>query len=200
MVTKSRMPMKVSLLASVALFCVAGLAGAQDAASENRAAKEQLEFAERVVQDAENLSRNLLSQLNEAKGGEDGKGDVILAECLSTVLSQVNARLGPSDQEPEQLPQGSARRRLANLRQAVRTGDDQQRETEYAMFLAFAEDFKELRKEGRCLDSDEDAYEVGASRVVSVVDEGVPVENPSTLTVAPSVTVPLTPPPSSPSD
>jgi hypothetical protein len=173
-----------------------GLAVAQDEAEQQseeegevdvrrRAAltpEEQLAEGERIATRGTQLSRRLQTMLDEARR----ERDIILVTCLDDKLTQVNANLRTLTQ------------RLESHRQAIDGQDPGRRDHEFTVITVLGQKFDVLEQEAnQCLG--QDVFETGATRVTSVIDPDVPVEDPVVTPVPTPAPVPFIPPPASPS-
>ena len=180
----------IALVVGIALGATGfGLAIAQDASDEEsggevpvrRAAnvmpQERLDEATRIRERGEQISRRLLSQLDEARR----ERDIIRVTCLNDKLTQVNAH------------RRSASDRLERLVEADQIGDRERAQHEYTVLTVLGQQFRVLEAEANgCIG--QDIFETGTTRVITDIDPETPDEH-LRLPVPPAVVVPAIPPP-----
>ena len=179
----------IVLLVGLALGATGfGLAIAQDASDEaggevpvrrqaNVLPQERLDEATSIAQRGDQISRRVLSQLDEARR----ERDIIRVTCLNDKLTQINAH------------RRSAGDRLDRLVEADQIGDRERAQHEYTVITVLGQQFRVLEAEANgCIG--QDIFETGTTRIVTDIDpatpdEGLEVENP------PPPDVPAVPPP-----
>jgi hypothetical protein len=143
--------------------------------------EEQVAEGERINTRGTQLSRRLQTMLDEARR----ERDIILVTCLDDKLTQVNANLRTLVQ------------RLESHRAALDGGDPGRRDHEFTVITVLGQKFDVLEQEAnQCLG--QDVFETGATRVTSVIDPDVPVEDPAVVPMPAPDPVPYIPPPASP--
>lgn len=141
--------------------------------------EEQIAEGERINTRGTQLSRRLQTMLDEARR----ERDIILVTCLDDKLTQVNANLRTLAQRIEQHREALA--------------DASRRDHEFTVITVLGQKFDVLEQEAnQCLG--QDVFETGATRVTSVIDPDVPVEDPGVLPMPAPTPVPYIPPPASP--
>jgi len=183
----------VALLVGLALGAMGfGLAIAQDAGNEaggevpvrrqaNVLPQERLDEASNIVQRGEQISRRVLSMLDEARR----ERDIIRVTCLNDKLTQINAH------------RRSANDRFERLVEADQIADRDRAQHEYTVLTVLGQQFRVLEGEANgCIG--QDIYETGTTRIVTDIDPSTPDEGlaipepdgPAVPTIPPPYTVP----------
>ncbi len=192
----------IALIVGIALGAMGfGLAIAQDGASgggdessdgsddgelpvQQRArltAEQQLEEAQSIEERGTQISRRVLSMLDEARR----ERDIIRVTCLNDKLTQINAH------------RRTLESRSRNLQEANTTGDSERRNHEFTVITVLGQHFRTLEQEANaCIG--QDIFETGTTRVVTTIDPATPEEDLVVLPVD-GHQVPFIPPPASPS-
>jgi hypothetical protein len=148
-----------------------GIAVAQDGASDDDAelpvrrrvvlsADEQLAEGARIEETGTDLSRRLLSMLDEARRDRD----IIRVTCLNDKLTQTNAHIR------------TVQSRRSNLQEAVTTNDDNRRNHEFTVLTVLGQHFRTLEQEANACVG-QDLFETGSTRVDVEVDPSTPEED-----------------------
>ncbi len=126
--------------------------------------EEQLEQARVIYARGEDLSRRVQSMLDEARQ----ERDIIRVTCINDKLTQVNANLRTAEQ------------RISQLEDAIAAEDSGRRNHEFTVIIVLGQKFVVLDREAvQCIGNE--IYETGATRVITEIDPGAPVENPSAI-------------------
>lgn len=172
----------IALLVGVALGAMGfGIAIAQDAASDDAeeqtgavgeegelpvrrraqlGPEEQLAEAQRIEERGTQISRRVLSMLDEARR----ERDIIRVTCLNDKLTQINAH------------RRTLENRLESLQEAIDTGDGERRNHEFTVITVIGQHFRTLEQEaGSCIG--QDIFETGTTRVVTDIDPSTPEED-----------------------
>jgi hypothetical protein len=172
-----------------------GLAIAQDAANEappeettgelpvtrraQLSSAEQVAEAEATETRGTNISRRVLTMLDEARR----ERDIIRVTCLNDKLTQINAHLR------------TLQSRRENLQDAVNTGDESRRNHEFTVITVLGQHFRTLEQEANACVG-QDIYETGTTRVVVDIDPSTPEEDLVIRDPGPPE-IPFIPPPAS---
>lgn len=185
----------IALIVGIALGAMGfGLAIAQDGASDDASGddgdlpartqarltpEEQLAEAQAIDERGSQISRRVLSMLDEARR----ERDIIRVTCLNDKLTQINAH------------RRTLESRLRNLQEANTTGDSERRNHEFTVITVLGQHFRTLEQEANaCIG--QDIFETGTTRVVTDIDPSTPDEDLIVLPVDPPE-VPFIPPASS---
>ncbi len=143
-------------------------------------ASEQVAEAQATEERGTQISRRVLSMLDEARR----ERDIIRVTCLNDKLTQINAHLR------------TLQSRRESLQEAVNTGDESRRNHEFTVITVLGQHFRTLEQEANaCIG--QDIFETGTTRVVVDIDPTTPEED---LVVQDpgQPDVPFIPPPASP--
>ena len=142
---------------------------------------EQLAEAERVGQEAQQLSRRVSAMLDEARQDRD----IIRVTCLNDKLTQINANIRTLEN------------RIDNLQASVDSADRDRGGHEFTVISVLDQKLNLLEREAsQCIG--EDIFETGATTVTTEIDEGTPTDDPTVIPLTPpSSPVPYIPPPAS---
>lgn len=188
----------IALIVGVALGAMGfGIAIAQDEASDDTpgsdedaelegvrrrvqlSPEEQVAEATRLEERGTNISRRVLSMLDEARR----ERDIIRVTCLNDKLTQVNARLRQLQSRKE------------NLQEAVNIGDGERRNHEFTVITVIGQSFRTLEQEANaCIG--QDIFETGTTRVVTDIDPSTPDED-LVIREPEGPVIPFIPPPAS---
>jgi hypothetical protein len=188
----------IALIVGVALGAMGfGIAIAQDEASDDTpgsdedaelegvrrrvqlSPEEQVAEATRLEERGTNISRRVLSMLDEARR----ERDIIRVTCLNDKLTQVNARLRQLQSRKE------------NLQEAVNIGDGERRNHEFTVITVIGQSFRTLEQEANaCIG--QDIFETGTTRVVTDIDPSTPDED-LVIREPEGPSIPFIPPPAS---
>jgi hypothetical protein len=145
-------------------------------------AADQLAQAETIQNRAKALATRMTKMLDEARRDKD----IMRANCINQKLTEVNATVRNIEQ------------RSKSLSEAAAAGDDGRRNHEYTVLSVLSQRVDSLERDAaQCLG--QSLYEPGESQIITTIEEGSPVYDP-TLTVAPPAIIPtfVIPPPLSP--
>lgn len=146
-------------------FAASGSGETPEVGTEIRAgmtSEEMVAEARRIVDQGEQLSRQMLSNLDEARRD----GDIIRVTCVNDKLTQVNAHRSTVEQ------------RLENLEDAIQGADISRRNHEYTVIVVIGQHLVSLDQEAlACIG--EDIFETGTTQVTTTVDTATPVEDTS---------------------
>lgn len=142
---------------------------------------EQLAEAERVGEEAQQLSRRVSAMLDEARQDRD----IIRVTCLNDKLTQINANIRTLEN------------RTDNLQASVDSADRDRGGHEFTVISVLDQKLNLLEREAsQCIG--EDIFETGATTVTTEIDEGTPTDDPTAIPATPpSSPVPYIPPPAS---
>ena len=142
---------------------------------------EQLAEAQRVGEEAQQLSRRVSSMLDEARQ----ERDIIRVTCLNDKLTQINANIRTLEN------------RTDNLQASVDSADTDRGGHEFTVISVLDQKLNLLEREAsQCIG--EDIFETGATTVTTEIDEGSPTDDPTVIPATPpSSPVPYIPPPAS---
>jgi len=142
--------------------------------------EEQRAEAERIETRGTQISRRVMSMLDEARR----ERDIIRVTCLNDKLTQINAHLR------------TLQSRRENLQEAIQTGDEGRRNHEFTVITVLGQHFTTLEQEAnQCIG--QDIFETGTTQVVTTIDPSTPEEDPSNIPTPPPPSVPYIPPPAS---
>jgi len=167
-------------------FASAGLSAQENqeepAAERPPTQAEQLAFAERVLQSAEQTSAAVSRMIDQSRS----ERDLIRMSCLNDKLSQVGAN------------SSAAQGRSDALRSAVEAGDTTRANHEYTVLSVLLQKLELLRQEaGQCIG--QDVYETGAARITVEVDAArIPALDPQRYDTIEAYPYAFFPPPTSP--
>ena len=141
--------------------------------------EEQVAEATRLEERGTNISRRVLSMLDEARR----ERDIIRVTCLNDKLTQINARIRQLQSRKE------------NLQEAVNIGDGERRNHEFTVITVIGQAFRTLEQEANaCIG--QDIFETGTTRVVTDIDPSTPEED-LAIREPEGPIVPFIPPPAS---
>ena len=191
-----RLRVFITIFASLTLVATGfGFAGAQEEEAEpgdersevavrrraNLNPAEQLIEAQRVGEEAQQLSRRVSAMLDEARQDRD----IIRVTCLNDKLTQINANIRTLEN------------RTDNLQASVDSADRDRGGHEFTVISVLDQKLNLLEREAsQCIG--EDIFETGATTVTTEIDEGTPTDDPTVIPATPpSSPVPYIPPPAS---
>lgn len=142
--------------------------------------EEQLQETEKIGIKGQQVAERVQNMLDDARRSND----IIRTTCLDDKLTQANANLR------------TLTARTEALKSAVSKQDTGGRNHEFTVISVLGQKFTILEQEAaQCLG--EDMFETGSTKVVTTLDPGAPVVDPSYVPELPDDLIPLIPPPAS---